>query len=111
VISALFAITWNWVGFKSDRAMSDHHVVQDFVDASLGCGSTCVHASSGIGRRSSPGYEQPRPTISRVLRNTRAWARRCVLIELAFFVAEHDDHHMAKLRQLKGHRGTHSPEL
>jgi len=33
------------------------------------------------------------------------------LIDLAFFVAEHDDHHMAKLRQLKGHRGTHSPEL
>jgi len=33
------------------------------------------------------------------------------LIDLAFFVAEHDDHHMAKLRELKGQRGTHSPEL
>jgi uncharacterized damage-inducible protein DinB len=30
------------------------------------------------------------------------------LIDLAFFVAEHDDHHMAKLRELKGHSGTHS---
>jgi len=28
-----------------------------------------------------------------------------------FFVAEHDDHHIAKLRELKGQRGTHSPEL
>jgi hypothetical protein len=33
------------------------------------------------------------------------------LIDLAFFVAEQDDHHMAKLRELKAHRGTHSPEL
>jgi hypothetical protein len=33
------------------------------------------------------------------------------LIDLAFFVAEHDDHHMAKLRELKGQRGTHLPEL
>jgi hypothetical protein len=32
-------------------------------------------------------------------------------IDLAFFVAEHDDHHLAKLRELKGHRGTHSSEL
>lgn len=33
------------------------------------------------------------------------------LIDLALFVAEHDDHHMARLRELKAHRGTHSPEL
>jgi hypothetical protein len=33
------------------------------------------------------------------------------LIDLAFFVAEHDDHHMAKLRELKGHSGTHPPKL
>lgn len=31
------------------------------------------------------------------------------LIDLAFFVAEHDDHHMAKLRELKAHDGTNSP--
>lgn len=33
------------------------------------------------------------------------------LIDLAFFVAEHDDHHLARLRELKAHRGTHSSEL
>ena len=33
------------------------------------------------------------------------------LIDLAFFVAEHDDHHMARLRELKGYRGTHSSKL
>lgn len=33
------------------------------------------------------------------------------LIDLAFFVAEHDDHHLVKLRELKAHCGTNSPKL
>jgi uncharacterized damage-inducible protein DinB len=33
------------------------------------------------------------------------------LIDLALFVAEHDDHHLARLRELKAYRGTHSPGL
>jgi hypothetical protein len=28
------------------------------------------------------------------------------LIDLAFFVAEHDDHHLVRLRELKAHHGT-----
>jgi uncharacterized damage-inducible protein DinB len=52
-----------------------------------------------LGRRFRACFETPRLGTPRRL------------IDLAFFVAEHDDHHMAKLRELKGHRGTHSPEL
>ena len=33
------------------------------------------------------------------------------LIDLAYFVAEHDDHHLAKLRELTTPHGTHSREL
>ena len=33
------------------------------------------------------------------------------LIDLAYFVAEHDDHHLARLRELTTIHGTHSREL
>lgn len=33
------------------------------------------------------------------------------LIDLAYFVAEHDDHHLVKLRELTTTHGTHSREL
>jgi uncharacterized damage-inducible protein DinB len=33
------------------------------------------------------------------------------LVDLAYFVAEHDDHHLARLRELVTADGTHSPQL
>jgi hypothetical protein len=33
------------------------------------------------------------------------------LIDLAYFVAEHDNHHLARLRELTTTHGTHSREL
>jgi hypothetical protein len=33
------------------------------------------------------------------------------LIDLVYFVAEHDDHHLARLRELTTTHGTHSREL
>jgi hypothetical protein len=33
------------------------------------------------------------------------------LIDLAYFVAEHDDHHLARLRELTTIHATHSREL